>query len=80
MNNKLIKLIWDFRGPAAAKTAEHHELHLKEYIKSENLRYSITGNTSVNHLYSFAYMVVAESEMIPVRDSLKPHRGEIYNS
>ncbi len=26
-----IKLIWDFRGPASAKTAEHHEIHLKEF-------------------------------------------------
>ncbi|MEY2922072.1 MAG: hypothetical protein RL108_694, partial [Bacteroidota bacterium] len=22
-----IKLIWDFRGPDAAKIAEHHEIH-----------------------------------------------------
>ena len=26
-----LKLIWDFRGPDALKTAEHHEIHLKEY-------------------------------------------------
>ena len=26
---KKIKLIWDFRGPESAKTAEHHEIHLK---------------------------------------------------
>jgi hypothetical protein len=30
--SRKIKLIWDFRGPASAKTAEHHEIHLKEYI------------------------------------------------
>jgi hypothetical protein len=23
-------------------------------------------------------MVVPESEMIPIRDALKPHRGEVY--
>lgn len=80
MNIKLIKLIWDFRGPAAAKTAEHHEIHLKDYIKAENLKQSITGYTSINEMYSLAYMVVEESEMIAVRDALKPHRGEIYNS
>jgi hypothetical protein len=34
--SRQIKLIWDFRGPASAKTAEHHEIHLKEYIAIEN--------------------------------------------
>ena len=29
--SRKIKLIWDFRGEAAAKTAEHHDIHLKEY-------------------------------------------------
>jgi len=30
--NRQIKLIWDFRGQAAVKTAEHHEIHLKEFL------------------------------------------------
>ena len=30
-----IKLIWDFRGEAAAKTAEHHDIHLNEYLEKE---------------------------------------------
>jgi hypothetical protein len=38
-----IKLIWDFRGPTAAKTAEHHEIHLKEYSAIEKLPLNITG-------------------------------------
>jgi hypothetical protein len=42
MSRKL-KLIWDFRGPASAKTAEHHEIHLKEYIAIEKLPLNITG-------------------------------------
>ena len=41
--NRKIKLIWDFRGPVAAKTAEHHEIHLKEYIILEKLPLNITG-------------------------------------
>ena len=74
-----IKLIWDFRGPAAAKTAAHHEKHLKEYIAIEELKFDITGTLDINELHSIAYLVVAEFEMISVRDRLKPHRGEIYN-
>ncbi|MEN9489089.1 MAG: hypothetical protein RL494_1354 [Bacteroidota bacterium] len=38
-----IKLIWDFRVEVAAKTAEHHEIHLKEYISIEKFPLNITG-------------------------------------
>ena len=73
-----IKLIWDFRGPASAKTAEHHERHLKEYIEIEKLPLNITGFEVLNDMYAIAYMVVTEEFMIVVRDALKPHRGEVY--
>lgn len=73
-----IKLIWDFRGPASAKTAEHHEIHLKEYIIIEKLPLNITGFEVKNEMYAIAFMVVSDDTMIQVRDTLKPHRGEIY--
>jgi hypothetical protein len=40
--SRQIKLIWDFRGEVAAKTAEHHEIHLKEYISIEKFPLNIT--------------------------------------
>lgn len=73
-----IKLIWDFRGPDAATTAEHHEIHLKEYIVIEKLPLNITGFEIKNELHAIAFMVVTDENMIPVRDALKPHRGELY--
>lgn len=76
--SRQIKLIWDFRGPASAKTAEHHEIHLKEYIAIEQLPISITGFEILNEMYAIAYMVVTDENMIQVRDALKPHRGELY--
>ncbi|MDE3741948.1 hypothetical protein [Maribacter polysaccharolyticus] len=76
--NRKIKLIWDFRGPAAAKTAEHHEKHLKEYLLLEDFEPKITGHQVVNDMYCLAYMVVEEKDMLKVRDALKPHRGEVY--
>lgn len=75
-----IKLIWDFRGQAAAKTAEHHEIHLKEYIGIEKLELNITGFEILNEMYAIAFMVVEEKDMIIIRDALKPHRGEVYDS
>jgi len=76
--SRKIKLIWDFRGPAGAKTAEHHEIHLKEFIQAEKLSLSITGFEALNEMHAIAYMVVAEENMIAVRDALKPHRGEVW--
>ncbi|WP_264509196.1 hypothetical protein [Flavobacterium sp. N1719] len=76
--NRKIKLIWDFRGPVAAKTAEHHEIHLKEYIILEKLPLNITGFNILNEMHAIAFMVVEEAQMIAVRDALKPHRGEVY--
>lgn len=78
MERKL-KLIWDFRGPDAAKIAEHHQIHLKEYIILEKLSVNITGTEHWSDTHSIAFMVVTDSEMKPTRDALKPHRGQLYN-
>ncbi|MDO5981796.1 hypothetical protein [Flavivirga spongiicola] len=74
-----LKLIWDFRGPDATKIAQHHEIHLKEYIQLENLNISITGIENLNDTHVIAFLVVEEDKMKPVRDALKPHRGQVYN-
>ena len=76
--SRKIKLIWDFRGEVAAKTAEHHEIHLKEFIENEKFSIKITGFEVINDMYAIAFMVVTDDNMIQVRDTLKPHRGEIY--
>ena len=73
-----IKLIWDFRGPASAKTAEHHLIHLKEYIAIEKLPLGNTGFEIINDMYAIAFVVVTDEHMILIRDVLKPHRGEIF--
>lgn len=73
-----IKLIWDFRGEAALKTAEHHEIHLREYIEREKLPISITGFSEINESHAIAFMVVNDEQMIALRYILKPHRGELY--
>ena len=73
-----IKLIWDFRGPTASKIAEHHEIHLKEYSIAEKFSPNITGFKIIDENYAIAFIVVQETDMIAVRDALKPHRGEVY--
>ena len=74
-----LKLIWNFRGPDAFKIAEHHVLHLKEYIAIQQTDLDITDFEQVSDLHAIAFMVVNETEMKPIRDALKPHRGQVYN-
>jgi hypothetical protein len=73
-----IKLIWDFRGAAAAKTAEHHDVHLKEYLEEEKITLDKTGFEIINDMHAIAFIVVDEKDMIKYRDILKPHRGEVF--
>ncbi len=75
-----LKLIWDFRGPAALQTAKHHEIHLKEYINIQKLNVTITGFEAINDMHAIAFLVIDENNMKPVRDALKPHRGQLYNN
>jgi hypothetical protein len=73
-----LKLIWDFRGPAAQKIAEHHEIHLKDYNKTISAKVYKTGVERLHELHSIAFMVIDEVDMKPIRDVLKPHRGQVY--
>jgi hypothetical protein len=77
--SRKIKLIWDFRGESAAKTAEHHAIHLNEYLEKEKLTLEKTGFEILNKMHAIAFVVVEEKDMIRFRDALKPHRGEVYN-
>jgi len=73
-----LKLIWDFRGPDAQKIAEHHEIHLKEYIANKAITQPITGTEELSEMHYSAFLIVNREEMKPVRDDLRPHRGTLY--
>ncbi len=74
-----IKLIWDFRGPASQKVAIHHEIHLREFIKNNEIEdYTKTGVEDLNEMHSIAYWVIPESKIPVYRDVLKPHRASVY--
>ncbi len=76
--NQKIKLIWDFRGQNAFEIAKHHEIHLKEFIETENLTEKTTGFELISEMFSIAFMIVDAENMIKVRDALRPHRGEVF--
>ena len=72
-----IKLLWDFRGPDALKTAKHHTIHLKEFAEIENLPFHEIDIKEMNPMLCAAFLVVNESDMKVYRDALKPQRGEL---
>ena len=75
--SRKIKLLWDFRGPDAKATAEHHTIHLKEFATLEKLAFhEINIQEKKEHLFS-AFITVEEKDMKIYRDALKPHRGEV---
>lgn len=73
-----LKLIWDFKGPHASQTAAHHLVHLKEYIALEKIETLAMGVETITNMHHIAYLAVDESIMIPIRDALKPHRGQLW--
>ncbi|WP_276391620.1 hypothetical protein [Eudoraea chungangensis] len=76
--NRKIKLIWDFRGLDALEIAKHHDKHLQEFIRKEELSLNISGHQFLNENHSIAFLVVEEKNMLIVRDALLPHRAEVF--
>lgn len=74
-----IKLIWDFRGPSAKQTAEHHQIHLNDFLVAQNRKTINSGIEELNEFHYIAFIIVDKAEMIFFRDRLKPHRGQIHH-
>ena len=72
---RAIQLIWDFRGPEAQGTAEHHARHLAEFAQREQLSRQTTGAEELAPLHWIAWMIVDEKEVPALRIALRPSRG-----
>ncbi len=72
-----VKLIWDFRGPAAKRTAEHHCIHLKDFIALEKIEGEAIKIEEFSEMYSCASMIINEKDVSFMREKLKPHRGQL---
>ena len=70
-----LKLIWEFRGGDAEGAAKHHAIHLNEFGSKEKI-YHEADFEVIDDLFSLAYMIIEEKDMIMVRDALIPQRGE----
>lgn len=74
--SRRIKLIWDFRGPDALHTAEHHRIHLDEFVEIKKIPETQSGYERISEFYAIAFLTVNQEDMLAVRDALRPHRGE----
>lgn len=71
----LLRFHWDFFGPDSSETAAHFLRHLDQFCASEG----ITGHThwvTKEAARSIATMECDEQYLKPVRDALRPKRGE----
>ncbi|TDU34447.1 hypothetical protein BXY82_2769 [Gelidibacter sediminis] len=74
-----LKLIWDFKGPDGLKIAEHHAKHLQEFAEIENYKHMPIGFEALTDVHAIAFLIIPEDQMKPLRDALKPHRGQVYS-
>lgn len=74
--NRKIKLIWDFFGEDSLKTAEHHVIHLKEFATKKKLEVISCNKEKIKQDHHIAFITVMEENMILVRDTLRPKRGQ----
>ena len=73
--NRKIKVLWDFRGPDALKIAEHHRIHLQEYADQQRLVLIDIGVEKHSDYFTSAYMTIHETDVLQIRDQLKPQRA-----
>ena len=71
-----VKLIWDFRGPAAKQTAAHHCIHLKEFIAIEKIDGEAIRTEIFSEMYVCVSMIIPKKDVTFMRMRLKPHRGK----
>ena len=74
---KKIKLVWQFSGMDALKIAEHHLVHLNEYILKEDIEVIDKGIELINDFSSISFIIVKKSLAETLRSSIKPHKGFI---
>ena len=79
MVSRQLKMVWEFRGPTAEKTAEHHVIHLNDFFKMQDKTHLGTGVEVFSESAAIAFVIINEEDMALVRDRLKPHKAFVHN-
>ena len=78
MENK-IRLVWDFKGVDALKTAEHQLTHLVEFMIKKDISYLDKSSEQISELHSICSIIIKDSDLDFVKKRLKTHRGFLVN-
>lgn len=72
-----VKMIWDFMGEDGHSTANHFEIHLKEFLSRDQIPFKEIGTeTPIEKRHSLVYLIVEMGYVDQLRAALKPHRGQ----
>lgn len=70
-----IKLVWEFYGVDALKTADHHLIHLSQYIQREDIDIIDKGVELINEFSAISFIIIYNSFAVKLRSDLKPKKG-----
>lgn len=70
-----VKLIWDFYGPDAERTAQHHLSHVLEFVRKQQLPVEGHGVEQFVEGHWMACLVVLGEQVEKLRAVLRPQRG-----
>tara|TARA_Y100000766_G_C18568130_1_gene441035 strand:+ start:353 stop:589 length:237 start_codon:yes stop_codon:yes gene_type:complete len=73
MKNKS-KLIWQLSGRDALRIAEHHLIHLSEYMQSNEIVVIDQGIELISEFSAISFVIVDKSFVEKIRVDLKPYK------
>jgi len=75
--NRKIKLIWDFRSVDALQIATNHSQDVRNFALKNKIQSYDLGTAELSEYHCISFVVIDESNMILLRDALKPQRAEV---
>ena len=72
---KKLKLVWQFSGVDALKTATHHVHHLDEYLKRENIEPLQLDTELISEFSAISFIIIYDQFLDKIRSDLKPNQG-----
>ena len=70
-----IKLVWDFNGLDSMKTAQHFNIHLKEFLFKEKILFHNIGLEPINDYHNITHLVIDKQYLDKIKHALKPQRA-----
>ena len=73
-----IKLLWDFNGVDSLKTAQHFNIHLKEFLGKEDVQFHNIGLDTIGDYHNISYLIIDKQLVDQIKHALKPQRAFLH--